>query len=90
MATHMRDEVMKVLAKRHFGITIDETTDRDTQAQLGMISQYWDFFSGEMKTNLLGMILCKDATADGLSDAVFKLLQQHEIPFNRYTKYNRL
>ena len=73
-----------MLKKTPFGLIIDETTDRSIVSQLGVICQHWDPQTGETIVKLLSMLVCKDATADGLSSSVLNLLNEHDIPKKKY------
>lgn len=83
MGAFFRNGIVETLRSKYFGITIDETTDVDVTTQLGVVSVFWDFETGRTIVKLLDMVVCRDATGDGLTKSVFEILEKGNIPLDR-------
>lgn len=67
---------MQLLLLHFFSIVIDETTDVTVDTQLAVMVQYWNPYTCQLDIDVLDFVQCKDATADGLSNAVLSLLDK--------------
>lgn len=83
MGVFFTQELAETLKKTYFGIIIDETTDVDTTAQLGIMCQYWSFETVKVTSKMLQMVNVKDKTASGLTKTVLEIIKEHNISQQR-------
>ena len=74
MGVYYKQELAEALKKTYFGIIINETTDVDTTAQLGIMCQYWSFKTGKVTSKMLQTVDVKDKTASGLTNTGLEIL----------------
>lgn len=58
---------------RHFGLMVDETTDRKTDKQLVVLARVYT--TSTVETKFLDMPVCNDGTAAGLFQAIDGVLR---------------
>ena len=68
----LKEELVEKLKKHFFSVIIDETTDITIESQLAVMVQFWN--ESDLEVNVLDFITFTDATSDGLSNAVLRLL----------------
>jgi hypothetical protein len=83
MGEYLKEELVKILRKTFFSITIDETTDVAVKGQLAVVVQYWDVETKSFVTRLFEFIEVESATANGLAASVLGLLKSNDIPYDR-------
>jgi hypothetical protein len=66
-----------------FSIIIDETTYVTTSTQIAIMVQYWSSLKRKLIIDILDLVQCQDATANGLTSTVGNLLNKFAIPFER-------
>ena len=83
IGAHLESELIQQLMTHFFSIIIDETTDVTTSTQIAVMVQYWSSSKQKLIIDILDLVQCQDATANGLSSAVVNLLTTFAIPFER-------
>ncbi|XP_045028546.1 uncharacterized protein LOC116922159 [Daphnia magna] len=79
----LKKMLVEKLRTTFFSIVIDETTDVTIESQLAVMVHYWDSAEFKLIVDVLDFVVCKEATADGLSVSVLGLLENLKIPFER-------
>lgn len=54
-----------------------------TTTQIAVMVQYWSSLKQKLIIDILDLVQCQDATANGLTSAVVNILTKFSIPFER-------
>ena len=76
-------ELIKTLQQTFFSIIIDETTDVKVKSQMAVVVQFWSRTKHELIVQIIDFVVINDASANGLTLAVFKLLDILKIPLKK-------
>ena len=84
LAPAMREEVVSTCRSSPFTILCDRGTDQADKKYFAVLVKYWD---DKVATRFLAMPVCNIATVEKMFEALDKVMEEHEIPWENVVGY---